>query len=182
MSKPWPAATNALASPLFSSLCREAEVRRLGLAARHRDGGRLRAVLLVPRLDGVRPGRQALDRETPEIGDDQDRQVQTVDRPGECRSLGRQPPMHWPLLCLVHFAAKLKSAVLASLPATVTVAVCVPYFSCHASMVYVPGGRPLIVKLPRSVMIRIVRYRPSIGPANVEALAGSHQCIGLSSV
>jgi len=21
----------------------------------------------------------------------------TVDRPGECRSLGRQPPMHWPL-------------------------------------------------------------------------------------
>src|SRR5947207_4576722 len=49
---------------------------------------------------------------------------------------------------LVHLAAKLKSAVLVSLPATVTVAVCVPNFSCHASIVYVPGGRPLIVKLP----------------------------------
>src|SRR5438067_10014971 len=45
---------------------------------------------------------------------------------------------------LVHLAAKLKSAVLVSLPATVTLAVCVPYFSCHASIVYVPGGRPLI--------------------------------------
>src|SRR6267154_6615605 len=65
MSKPWPAATNALASPLFSSLGREAEVRRLGLAARHRDSGRLRAVLLVPRLDGVGPGRQAREREAP---------------------------------------------------------------------------------------------------------------------
>src|SRR5207245_11565804 len=32
--------------------------------------------------------------------------------------------------------------------ATVTVAVSVPYFSCHASIVYVPGGRPLIEKLP----------------------------------
>src|SRR5437870_9728883 len=49
---------------------------------------------------------------------------------------------------LVHLAAKLKSAVLVSLPATVTVAVCAPYFSCHASIVYVPGGRPLISKLP----------------------------------
>src|SRR2546430_5071903 len=49
---------------------------------------------------------------------------------------------------LVHLPAKLKSAVLVSLPATVTVAVCVPYFSCHASIVYVPGGRPLSVKLP----------------------------------
>src|SRR4029077_1990137 len=51
---------------------------------------------------------------------------------------------------LVHLAAKLKSAVLVSLPATVTVAVWVPYFSCHASIVYVPGGRPLIEKLPTS--------------------------------
>src|SRR5436309_13382286 len=32
------------------------------------------------------------------------------------------------------------------------------------------------------VMIRIARNRPSIGPVNVEALSGSHQCIGLSSV
>src|SRR2546430_17281510 len=52
---------------------------------------------------------------------------------------------------LVHLAAKLKSAVLVSLPATVTVAVCVLYFLCHASIVYVPGGRPLgaILLTPR---------------------------------
>src|SRR5689334_24769742 len=56
--------------------------------------------------------------------------------------------MHWPLLGLVHFAAKLKSAVLVSVPATVTVAVCAPYFSCQASIVYVPGGSPLMLKLP----------------------------------
>src|SRR5687767_12495821 len=45
-------------------------------------------------------------------------------------------------------AAKVMLAVLLSVPATVTVAVCVPNRSCHASIVYVPGGRPLIEKLP----------------------------------
>src|SRR2546425_4220603 len=45
----------------FSSLGREAEVRRLRLAARHGHGGGLRAVLLVPRLDRVRPGGQPAD-------------------------------------------------------------------------------------------------------------------------
>src|SRR2546426_9926700 len=39
-------------------------------------------------------------------------------------------------------------AVLVSVPAIVTVAVCVPNFSCQASIVYVPGGSPLIEKLP----------------------------------
>src|SRR5437763_16195710 len=48
-----------------SSFTREAEVRRLGLASRHRHAGGLRAVLLMPRLDRVRPGRQTLEREAP---------------------------------------------------------------------------------------------------------------------
>src|SRR5437773_9360565 len=52
------------------------------------------------------------------------------------------------LSSLVHLAAKLKSAVFVSLPASVTVAVCVPYFSCQASIVYVPGGSPLMVNEP----------------------------------
>ena len=34
-----------------------------------------------------------------------------------------------------HLPANVKSAVFVSLPLTVTVAVCVPYFSCHASTV-----------------------------------------------
>src|SRR5256885_3437599 len=34
---------------------------------------------------------------------------------------------------VVHLPATVKSWVLVSLPATVTLAVCVPYFSCHAS-------------------------------------------------
>src|SRR6266566_10132913 len=42
----------------------ESEVGRLALGARHRDCGRLRAELLMPRFDGVRPRRQTLDRET----------------------------------------------------------------------------------------------------------------------
>src|SRR5207244_13540184 len=54
----------------------------------------------------------------------------------------------WGAPRLVHLAAKLKSAVFVSLPATVTVAVCVPYFSCQASIVYVPGGSPLMVNDP----------------------------------
>src|SRR6266436_9356696 len=41
--------------------------------------------------------------------------------------------------------------VLLSVPAIVTIAVCVPNFSCQASIVYVPGGRPVIVKLPSSL-------------------------------
>src|SRR5256885_9116949 len=49
----------------FSSLGREAEVPRLRLAARHGHGGGLRAVLLVPRLDRVRPGRQPADGVAP---------------------------------------------------------------------------------------------------------------------
>src|SRR5947207_16019819 len=48
-----------------SSFTREAEVRRLGLASRHRHAGGLRPVPLVPRLDGVGPWRQALEREAP---------------------------------------------------------------------------------------------------------------------
>src|SRR5881628_2750829 len=68
---------------------------------------------------------------------------------------------------LVHLAAKLKSAVLVSLPATVTVAVCVPYFSCQASIVYVPGGRPLIAKLPS----------PPLTPKNGWGSTPSHACI-----
>src|SRR5947199_2716585 len=68
---------------------------------------------------------------------------------------------------LVHLAAKLKSAVLVSLPATVTVAVCVPYFSCHASIVYVPGGRPLSVKLPSAPLT----------PKNGCGTTASHACI-----
>src|SRR5436309_11550492 len=68
---------------------------------------------------------------------------------------------------LVHLAAKLKSAVLVSLPATVTVAVCVPYFSCHASIVYVPGGRPLSVKLPSAPLT----------PKNGCGSTPSHACI-----
>src|SRR5207249_752961 len=68
---------------------------------------------------------------------------------------------------LVHLAAKLKSAVLVSLPATVTEAVCAPYFSCHASIVYVPGGRPLIVKLPS----------PPLTPKNGCGNTASHACI-----
>src|SRR5256886_1548294 len=68
---------------------------------------------------------------------------------------------------LVHLAAKLKSAVLVSLPATVTLAVCVPYFSCHASIVYVPGGRPLIAKLPSEPLT----------PKNGWGSTPSHACI-----
>src|SRR5256712_9079983 len=68
---------------------------------------------------------------------------------------------------LVHLAAKLKSAVLVSLPATVTVAVCVPYFSCHASIVYVPGGRPLSAKLPS----------PPLTPKNGWGSTPSDACI-----
>src|SRR3989440_13053936 len=45
------------------SLGGEAEIRRLRLAPRHRHGGGLRAVLLVPGLDGVGAGRKPLDRE-----------------------------------------------------------------------------------------------------------------------
>src|SRR5688572_9761302 len=41
----------------------EGEGGRLALRPRYRDGGRLRAELLVPRFDGIRPGRQALDCE-----------------------------------------------------------------------------------------------------------------------
>src|SRR2546428_13179990 len=44
-------------------LRRKLEVRRLRLGPLHRHGGILRSVLLVPRLDGVGPGRQAGDRE-----------------------------------------------------------------------------------------------------------------------
>src|SRR2546421_6296340 len=68
---------------------------------------------------------------------------------------------------LVHLAAKLKSAVLVSLPATVTLAVCVPYFSCHASIVYVPGGRPLIANLPS----------PPLTPKNGWGSTPSDACI-----
>src|SRR5213082_2086806 len=46
-----------------SSLGGEAEVRRLRLAPRHRHGRGLHAVLLVPGLDRVGPGRETLDRE-----------------------------------------------------------------------------------------------------------------------
>src|SRR5204863_150345 len=56
---------------------------------------------------------------------------------------------------------------LVSLPATVTEAVCAPYFSCHASIVYVPGGRPLIVKLPS----------PPLTPKNGCGNTASHACI-----
>src|SRR5256886_17642865 len=45
----------------FSSLGREAEVPRLGLAPRPGHGGGLRAVLVVPRLHRVRPGRPPAD-------------------------------------------------------------------------------------------------------------------------
>src|SRR6266540_6902653 len=49
---------------LSSRLVRgESEVGRLALAAGDRHGRRLCAELLVPGLDGVRPRRQALDRE-----------------------------------------------------------------------------------------------------------------------
>src|SRR3989449_7626656 len=75
--------------------------------------------------------------------------------------MGLSPP--WS----VHLAAKLKSAVLVSLPATVTLAVCVPYFSCHASIVYVPGGRPLSVKLPSAPLT----------PKNGCGSTPSHACI-----
>src|SRR5438876_5733367 len=68
---------------------------------------------------------------------------------------------------LVHLAAKLKSAVFVSLPATVTVAVCVPYFSCHASIVYVPGGSPLMVNEPS------LPLTPKKGCGNTP----SHACI-----
>src|SRR2546426_7665844 len=68
---------------------------------------------------------------------------------------------------LVHLPAKLKSAVLVSLPATVTVAVCVPYFSCHASMVYIPGGRPFRVKLPSAPLT----------PKNGWGRTPNHACI-----
>src|SRR5207244_6758712 len=71
---------------------------------------------------------------------------------------------------LVHLAAKLKSAVLVSLPATVTVAVCVPYFSCHASIVYVPGGRPLSAKLPSPPLT------PKNGWGSTPSDACIHQC------
>jgi len=55
--------------------------------------------------------------------------------------------MHEPvLLALVRGEGEVLR--LRAVPATVTVAVCVPYFSCQASIVYVPGGRPLIEKLP----------------------------------
>src|SRR5207247_8704622 len=73
---------------------------------------------------------------------------------------------------LVHLPAKLKSAVLVSLPATVTLAVCVPYFSCHASIVYVPGGRPLSVKLPSAPLT----------PQNGCGSTASHACIQPSSL
>src|SRR5213596_2050512 len=46
-----------------SSLGGEAEIRRLRLAPRQRHGRGLRAVLLVPGLDRVGPGREPLDRE-----------------------------------------------------------------------------------------------------------------------
>src|SRR2546421_3351193 len=80
---------------------------------------------------------------------------------GSHHCMGLSPPR------LVHLPAKLKSAVLVSLPATVTLAVCVPYFSCHASMVYVPGGRPLSVKLPSAPLT------PKNGCGNTP----SHACI-----
>src|SRR2546428_10577045 len=53
---------------------------------------------------------------------------------------------------LFHLAAKLKSAVFVSLPATVTLAGCGPYFSCHASVLYVPGGGSLSSKLPSPLL------------------------------
>src|SRR5438876_9075456 len=73
---------------------------------------------------------------------------------------------------LVHLAAKLKSAVLVSLPATVTLAVCVPYFSCHASIVYVPGGRPFSVKLPSAPLT----------PQNGRGSTAGHACIQPSAL
>src|SRR5258708_30483078 len=51
-----------------SSLGREAEIRRLGLAPRHRHRGGVRAVLLVPRLDHVGPGWQGFDGVAPGPG------------------------------------------------------------------------------------------------------------------
>src|SRR5438093_11402388 len=48
-----------------SSFTREAEVRRLGLASRHRHAGGLRPILLMPRLDRVRHPRQTLERGPP---------------------------------------------------------------------------------------------------------------------
>src|SRR3989442_7336174 len=71
---------------------------------------------------------------------------------------------------LVHLAAKLKSAVLVSLRATVTLAACGPYFPCHASIVYVPGGRPLIVKLPSAPLT------PKNGCGNTASHACIHPC------
>src|SRR3989475_10437720 len=49
--------------PSFSSLRCEREVLCLRLAPGHRHGGGLCPVLLMPRLDRIRPRRQPLDRE-----------------------------------------------------------------------------------------------------------------------
>src|SRR5207245_10326962 len=68
---------------------------------------------------------------------------------------------------VVHLPATVKSWVFVSLPATVTLAVCVPYFSCHASIVYVPGGSPLIEKLPSAPLT----------PSNDCGSTPSHACI-----
>src|SRR5438132_14120526 len=48
------------------------------------------------------------------------------------------------------FALKLNVTSFDSFGPTVTVCVCVPYFSCHASSVYVPGGRLPILNAPSS--------------------------------
>src|SRR2546430_96507 len=44
------------------------------------------------------PDQPDLDQHERDAGDDQDRQKEAVDRPGECRSLERQPPTHEALL------------------------------------------------------------------------------------
>src|SRR2546425_1252865 len=113
---------------------------------------------IAVRVEGLPPGpavfhdepdEPRLDEHERDPRNDENRDEQPVDRPRERRALLRQPPMHGAASCRsVHFAAKVKSCVFVSLPATVTEAVWVPYFSCHPSIVYVPGGNPLIEKLP----------------------------------
>src|SRR6185369_14197596 len=48
------------------------------------------------------------------------------------------------------YPLKSKSSVLLSFAPTVTSTSCGPYFSCQASMVYLPGGSPLMVNVPSS--------------------------------
>src|ERR1051325_11226698 len=78
---------------------------------------------------------------------------------GSTRVVGRRKQNH-----LTVFVVYVKSTVFVTLPWTVTVAVCVPNFSCHASMVYVPGGRFLRVNLPSSPVVEKNGYGKT--PAN----------------